>query len=155
MFLSLVLPCIGKSKSIPSLLVSVIVLDPVLIVDVTFMDCLLFRLSYCTLAYGLMRNWTSFIAIKWFSFCILNLCTFYWKIGGHLNRIRTTLKYVCPAEHIPSKIEVDLSNLDIGDKVFMQDIKVHSSLKLLSKNESIPVCKVAATNLEKSELPGT
>lgn len=73
------------------------------------------------------------------------------KKGGQLNRIRTSLKYVCPAEHIPSKIEVDVSNLDIGDKVCMQDIKVHSSLKLLSKNESIPICKVAATDLDNSE----
>lgn len=73
------------------------------------------------------------------------------KKGGQLNRIRTSLKYVCPAEHIPSKIEVDVSNLDIGDKVCMQDIKVHSSLKLLSKNETIPICKVAATNLDNSE----
>ncbi|KAL6961550.1 hypothetical protein U1Q18_039321 [Sarracenia purpurea var. burkii] len=75
------------------------------------------------------------------------------KKGGHLNRIRTALKYLCPAEHIPPKIEVDLSNLDIGDKVFMQDIKVHPSLKLLSKDESIPICKVGpATKLENSEF---
>ncbi|KAL7166093.1 hypothetical protein ACSBR2_036882 [Camellia fascicularis] len=40
------------------------------------------------------------------------------KKQGTLNRIRTILKYLCPAEHIPSKIEVDVSNLDIEDKVF-------------------------------------
>ncbi|CAL5326274.1 unnamed protein product [Camellia sinensis] len=57
-------------------------------------------------------------------------------VGGTLNRIRTTLKYLCPAEHIPPKIEVDISNLDIEDKVFMHDIEVHPSLKLLSKDES-------------------
>lgn len=73
------------------------------------------------------------------------------KKGGTLNRIRTTLKYLCPAEHIPPKIEVDISNLDIEDKVFMHDIEVHPSLKLLSKNESIPICKVVATTLENSE----
>ncbi|THG10557.1 hypothetical protein TEA_005642 [Camellia sinensis var. sinensis] len=71
--------------------------------------------------------------------------------GGTLNRIRTTLKYLCPAEHIPPKIEVDISNLDIEDKVFMHDIEVHPSLKLLSKDESIPICKVVATTLENSE----
>ncbi|CAL5372994.1 unnamed protein product [Camellia sinensis] len=70
---------------------------------------------------------------------------------GTLNRIRTTLKYLCPAEHIPPKIEVDISNLDIEDKVFMHDIEVHPSLKLLSKDESIPICKVVATTLENSE----
>ncbi|XAR73956.1 hypothetical protein NMG60_11008098 [Bertholletia excelsa] len=73
------------------------------------------------------------------------------KKGGNLNRIRTALKYLCPAEHIPPKIEVDVSNLDIGDKIFMNDIEVHPSMKLLSKDESIPICKVVATNVEKPE----
>ncbi|XP_057975725.1 uncharacterized protein LOC131163041 [Malania oleifera] len=73
------------------------------------------------------------------------------KKGGHLNRIRMSLKYLCPAEHIPAKIEVDVSNLDIEDRVFMRDVKVHPSLKLLSKNEDMPVCKIVATCLGSSE----
>ncbi|XP_058081269.1 uncharacterized protein LOC131229348 [Magnolia sinica] len=67
------------------------------------------------------------------------------KKGGYLNMIRTTLKYQCPAEHIPQKIEVDLSNLDIEDRVCMHDIEVHPSLKLLSKNDNMPICKIMAT----------
>lgn len=58
---------------------------------------------------------------------------------------------MCPAEHIPQKIEVDVSNLDIGDKILMQDVQVHPSLKLLSKNENMPVCKIMATNSENPE----
>ncbi|XVF59481.1 hypothetical protein PTKIN_Ptkin07bG0279300 [Pterospermum kingtungense] len=38
------------------------------------------------------------------------------KKGGYFNRIRTSLKFLCPAEHIPQKIEVDVSKLDIDDK---------------------------------------
>lgn len=64
--------------------------------------------------------------------------------GGSLNKIRSSLKYLCPSEHIPSKIEVDVSTLDIGDAVSMHDAKVHPSLKLLSKNEAMPVCKIVA-----------
>ena len=67
-----------------------------------------------------------------------------------MNKIRTSLKYKCPSEHIPQKIEVDISNLDIGDKVFMKDINVHSSLELLSKNESLPVCKIAAAKIDST-----
>ncbi|KAM0909068.1 hypothetical protein ACQ4PT_015023 [Festuca glaucescens] len=67
------------------------------------------------------------------------------KKGGFLQKIRTSLVYLCPAEHIPPKIEVDLTNLDIGDRVLMQDIPVHPSLKLLSKNETMPVCKVLSS----------
>ncbi|KAL7197799.1 hypothetical protein ACSBR2_020340 [Camellia fascicularis] len=64
------------------------------------------------------------------------------KKGDTLNRIRTTLKYLYPAEHIPSKIEVDVSNLDIEDKVFMHDIEVHPSLKLLVKMRVFPYAKL-------------
>ncbi|XP_077233544.1 ribosomal protein L25/Gln-tRNA synthetase, anti-codon-binding domain-containing protein [Tasmannia lanceolata] len=74
------------------------------------------------------------------------------KKGGYLNQIRTSLKYLCPAEHIPPKIEVDLSNLDIGDRVSMRDIEVHPSMKLLSKNDNMPVCKIMST---KSEVSGS
>jgi large subunit ribosomal protein L25 len=67
------------------------------------------------------------------------------KKGGFLQKIRTSLLYLCPAEHIPPKIEVDLSNLDVGDRVLMHDIPVHPSLKLLSKNEIMPICKILAS----------
>lgn len=70
------------------------------------------------------------------------------KKGGYLNWIRTSLKYLCPADQIPPKIVVDLSNLDIEDKVSMHDVVVHPSLKLLSKNENMPVCKIMATRSE-------
>ena len=82
---------------------------------------------------------------------ILTFFSFNAKTGGYLNRIRTSLKYVCPGEHIPSKIEVDVSNLDIGDRIFMRDVEVHPSLKLLSKNEDMPICKIVGTNLENPE----
>ncbi|XP_030499152.2 uncharacterized protein LOC115714557 [Cannabis sativa] len=72
------------------------------------------------------------------------------KKGGCLNKIRTSLKYICPAEHIPSKIEVDVSKLDVGDRIFIRDVEVHPSLKLLSKNEDMPICKIVATELENS-----
>ncbi|KAJ7944396.1 50S ribosomal protein L25 [Quillaja saponaria] len=74
--------------------------------------------------------------------------------GGSLNRFRTSLKYLCPAEHIPPKIEVDVSNLDIGDRVFMRDVEVHPSLKLLSKNETMPICKIVPTSLGNQEPTG-
>ncbi|KAF3438911.1 hypothetical protein FNV43_RR17186 [Rhamnella rubrinervis] len=76
------------------------------------------------------------------------------KKGGSLNRIRPSLKFLCPAEHIPPKIEVDVSKLDVGDRIFMHDVEVHPSLKLLSKNERMPICKIVSTNLENPESAG-
>ncbi|KAJ9177218.1 hypothetical protein P3X46_012457 [Hevea brasiliensis] len=73
------------------------------------------------------------------------------KKGGHFKRIRNSLKFLCPAEHIPTKIEVDVSNIDIGGRVLMRDIEFHPSLKLLSKIEELPICKIVATKLENPE----
>lgn len=74
--------------------------------------------------------------------------------GGYLNKVRTSLKFLCPSQHIPSKIEVDVSNLDIEDRVFMRDIEVHPSMKLLSKNENMPICKIVPTTVGYREPAG-
>jgi large subunit ribosomal protein L25 len=77
---------------------------------------------------------------------------YYAETGGHLKRIRASLKYRCPAEHIPAKIEVDVSNLDIEERVLMRDVEVHPSLKLLSKNENMPICKIDAPSWKTKNL---
>nr|VDD28714.1 unnamed protein product [Brassica oleracea] len=81
----------------------------------------------------------------------LDNCPGIKKAGGNLRSMRSSLKLVGPAEHIPSKIEVDVSQLDIEDKVLLQEVVFHPSLKLLSKNETLPVCKIAATSPVKEQ----
>lgn len=44
-----------------------------------------------------------------------------------------------------------MSNIDIGGRVLMRDIEFHPSLKLLSKNEELPICKIVATKSENPE----
>lgn len=61
--------------------------------------------------------------------------------GAYLNTIKRTLKYLCPADVVPPYIDVDLSELDVGQKLVAGDLVVHPALKLLlSKDE--PVCKI-------------
>ncbi|XP_042435786.1 50S ribosomal protein L25-like [Zingiber officinale] len=67
------------------------------------------------------------------------------KKGGYLHKIIVSLPYLCPSEHIPQKIEVNLTHLDIGDVVLVRDIAVHPSLKLLSEINDKPICKIIAT----------
>ncbi|KAL2320479.1 hypothetical protein Fmac_029448 [Flemingia macrophylla] len=63
------------------------------------------------------------------------------KKGAALNTINRTVKYLCPADIIPPYIDVDLSELDVGQKLVMGDLNVHPALKLLqSKDEA--VCKI-------------
>ncbi|XP_051121093.1 uncharacterized protein LOC127244559 [Andrographis paniculata] len=73
------------------------------------------------------------------------------KKGGYLIKIRTSLKYLCPAEHIPTKIEVDVSNLDVWDRISMHDVEVHPSMKLLSKDETRPVCRIKTAYVAEPE----
>lgn len=42
--------------------------------------------------------------------------------GENLRSLRSSLKLVDPSQHIPSKIEVDVSKLDIEDKVLKQEV---------------------------------
>eukprot|EP01018_Ginkgo_biloba_P019844 Gb_31467 [translate_table: standard] len=62
--------------------------------------------------------------------------------GGYLNTIRRTVKFLCPADLIPPYIDVDLSELDVGQKLLMKDLKVHPLLKLLHRDENWPICKI-------------
>lgn len=58
-----------------------------------------------------------------------------------MNTIKRTVRFLCPADVIPPYIDVDLSELDAGQKIVTGDLKVHPALKLLrSKDE--PVCKI-------------
>ncbi|KAH1194411.1 50S ribosomal protein L25 [Glycine max] len=60
------------------------------------------------------------------------------KKGASLNTIKRTVKYLCPADIIPPYIDVDLSELDVGQKLVMGDLKVHPALKLLqSRDEAV------------------
>ncbi|XP_077216927.1 uncharacterized protein LOC143851397 [Tasmannia lanceolata] len=51
--------------------------------------------------------------------------------GAYLNTIKRTIRYLCPADIVPPYIDVDLSELDVGQKVVMGDLKVHPALRLL------------------------
>ncbi|KAK4843442.1 hypothetical protein QYF36_008066 [Acer negundo] len=63
--------------------------------------------------------------------------------GSYLNTIKRTVKFICPADIIPPYIDVDLSELDVGQKIVMGDLKVHPALKLVqSKDEPVSAAMV-------------
>ena len=63
-------------------------------------------------------------------------------IGGALNTIKRTVAFWCPGDAIPAFVEVDLSNLNVGDKILLHDLQVDSRLRLVQKNPALPVCKI-------------
>lgn len=74
--------------------------------------------------------------------------------GGYLNTIRRTVKFLCPADLIPRYIDVDISELDVGQKLLMRDLKVHPLLKLLKAGEEWPICTIMGSKF-KAQQPGS
>ena len=66
--------------------------------------------------------------------------------GSSLNTIKRTAKFLCPADVIPPYIDVDLSELDVGQKILLGDLKVHPALMLLRPKEE-PVCKIMGSRV--------
>ncbi|KAL1830490.1 hypothetical protein ACET3Z_000141 [Daucus carota] len=72
------------------------------------------------------------------------------KKGAYMNVIKRKVKYLCPADVIPPYIEVDLSGLDVGQKLVMGDLKVHPALKLL-QSEDEAVVKIAGARVSEQQ----
>lgn len=66
--------------------------------------------------------------------------------GCYLNIIKRTVKFLCPADIIPPYIDVDLSALDVGDKLLMGDLEVHPALKLIQSKDE-PIVKIAGARV--------
>ncbi|GER57571.1 50S ribosomal protein L25 [Striga asiatica] len=61
------------------------------------------------------------------------------KKGSSLNIIKRTVQYLCPADVIPPYIDVDLSELDVGEKIIAGNLNVHPALKLLISKDEVVV----------------
>ncbi|BFG14520.1 hypothetical protein CerSpe_007940 [Prunus speciosa] len=72
------------------------------------------------------------------------------KKGAYLNTIKRTVKFLCPADVIPPYIDVDLSELDVGQKILMGDLKVHPTLKLIQSKDE-PVCKIMGARVSEQK----
>ncbi|KAH0776158.1 hypothetical protein KY290_007569 [Solanum tuberosum] len=68
------------------------------------------------------------------------------KKGSYLNIIKRTVKFICPADLIPPYIDVDLSELDVNQKLLMGDLRVHPALKLIQPRDH-PVVKIAGARV--------
>jgi large subunit ribosomal protein L25 len=62
--------------------------------------------------------------------------------GGYIYTMMRTVKYKCPGDAIPTGIEVDLSSLDMGEKILLKDLKASPGISLVKRDSSLPVCKV-------------
>ncbi|KAK4712223.1 hypothetical protein R3W88_006736 [Solanum pinnatisectum] len=68
------------------------------------------------------------------------------KTGSYLNIIKRRVKFLCPADVIPPYIDVDLSELDVNQKLLMGYLRVHPALKLIQPKDH-PVVKIAGARV--------
>jgi large subunit ribosomal protein L25 len=75
--------------------------------------------------------------------------------GGVLEHIMWELQVECLPTDIPEKIDVDISNLKIGDSIFVKNITSPEGVKILNDGELIAMSvKAKKVEVVKEEVPG-
>ncbi len=70
--------------------------------------------------------------------------------GGELHHLKRDLKVSCLPGILPDFIEVDVSSLDIGDAVRVQDIKIAEDITILDP-EDAAIATVSTTRVAREE----
>ncbi|KAK9914844.1 hypothetical protein WJX75_001225 [Coccomyxa subellipsoidea] len=65
------------------------------------------------------------------------------KKGGHLNLVQRTVKCTGAASAIPESIEIDVSSLDFGQRIYPSGIGIPPGVSTVGLIAGQPLCKVA------------
>ena len=81
------------------------------------------------------------------------------KSGGVLNTVRRKVGLICKINNIPEKLEVDLTNLEVGSVIHMSDIKLQESVIPQISDRNFTIATIAAPTVmpveeEKPEVEG-
>lgn len=71
------------------------------------------------------------------------------KLGGTLHQVYRTLAIACTPDKIPTKIEVSVDNLNMGDALHVRDLKLPPGVKA-QLDSSTTICTVTAPKAEKT-----
>lgn len=72
------------------------------------------------------------------------------KRGGVMNVVRHEIELLCPVDDIPDHIEVDISELDIGDGIHISGVKLPEGARPAIRGRDFTVVTVAAPVVEKA-----
>jgi large subunit ribosomal protein L25 len=72
--------------------------------------------------------------------------------GGFLNVVRYELEVSCLPTDMPDNIQIDVTDLDIGDAIHVEDLALIDKVKLLA-DPGLTVLTVVAPTIEEEELP--
>ncbi|MEI7670030.1 MAG: 50S ribosomal protein L25/general stress protein Ctc, partial [Pseudomonadota bacterium] len=71
------------------------------------------------------------------------------KRGGALNIVRHEIELLCKPDAIPSSIDIDILNLQIGSSVHINDIKLPDNVKTAIKERNFTIVTIAGRNKEE------
>ena len=75
------------------------------------------------------------------------------KRGGVLNIVHHEIPLVCSAESIPESIDIDLTGLDIGDAIHINDIKLPEGTTLATTEADFTVATIAVPSAGVDDAP--
>lgn len=74
------------------------------------------------------------------------------KKGGVLNIVRHELELVCPAEGIPTEIQIDVTGKDVGDAIHISEVALPKGVESAITDRDFTIATlVAPSALKKSE----
>ncbi|MCX7325587.1 MAG: 50S ribosomal protein L25, partial [Hyphomicrobiales bacterium] len=75
------------------------------------------------------------------------------KRGGVLNIVHHEIPLVCSAESIPESIDIDLTGLDIGAAIHINDVKLPEGCKTITRENLTLVAVSTPTKLADEPAP--
>lgn len=72
------------------------------------------------------------------------------KRGGVLNVVRHEIELLCPVDDIPDHIEIDISELDIGDGLHISAVRLPAGVRPAIRGRDFTVVTVAAPVVEQA-----
>ena len=73
------------------------------------------------------------------------------KKGGVLNIVRHEIEMICPADHIPNEIIVDISKLDIAETVHISAVTLPEGAKPVIRGRDFTVASIVASSTVREE----
>jgi len=73
------------------------------------------------------------------------------KRGGVLNVVHHTITLRCSPDNIPENIIIDISGLDIGDSVHLDQVKLPAGVKPIISEDDLTIATLVAPSAMKSE----
>ena len=73
------------------------------------------------------------------------------KKGGVLNIVRRTIELICNANNIPEVLQVDVTEIDIGDTIKISNIQLPEGVQLTIRDRDFVVATIVAPTIEVEE----